>query len=290
MGWVGRRAVLGAVHENVVVSQYNLPAPFDPNAHPTHFLPLLSSGPLLFCGVGFFFVPAMSLKKLAKVDSIKKVLKRDKDEASTAPEPSDLHGTIAEDSNNISKMTSVLTTAKVDWSMHDDEVAGAHPHIELGSVQEAELAAELKKRVPPEAVRENEELVDFMVLACLRFRRYDMATAEERVLNYLRWRRDTFGDLAPHTLNTDPRLRERVQQQFLGVLPQRVTSGEAVLLVQLRFLEPHKYTPLESLKAWHWWVMQTLRQVPFLFGLRGNPHSPTLRLGSPFHRAILRSI
>jgi len=136
--------------------------------------------------------------------------------------------------------------------------------VKVGSPEEAELHNRLRAALPAAAVAENPDLVDAVSMCCLRYRRYDLSTAEERMGRYLQWRRATFGDLKPHRLADDDRLVARLETRFFMVLPDLLPTGDRVALLQLQHLHPKQFTPQESLKAWHYVIMASLRESPAL--------------------------
>eukprot|EP00668_Euglena_longa_P035388 GGOE01045459.1.p1 GENE.GGOE01045459.1~~GGOE01045459.1.p1 ORF type:complete len:334 (-),score=106.39 GGOE01045459.1:120-977(-) len=164
---------------------------------------------------------------------------------------------------SLSEVKGTLHGLRMDWSGQDiDPSCGAH--ITVGSPQEAQLHAQLRAMLPPALVEENAELADAVALCCLRFRRYDLPTAQERLQNYLQWRRQTFGTLAPHRLSDDSRMLARIGTQVMKILPRPLPSGERLVLMQLRLLRADVFSPLETLKAWHYWMMRSLRESPEL--------------------------
>eukprot|EP00668_Euglena_longa_P011543 GGOE01013950.1.p1 GENE.GGOE01013950.1~~GGOE01013950.1.p1 ORF type:complete len:286 (-),score=52.85 GGOE01013950.1:401-1213(-) len=136
--------------------------------------------------------------------------------------------------------------------------------IEVGSNEELELANKLRASLPEDMLNENTELITSVALCCLRYRRYDMATAQERLSKYLLWRKLTFGNLAAHRLAEDEKLLARMDTRFFMVLPDVLPTGDRVALMQLRYIQPKVFSPMVSLKAWHYWIMRSLMESPAL--------------------------
>ena len=72
----------------------------------------------------------------------------------------------------------------------------------LGSASErAALQQFLEIHASPLDLAENRPLCEFIALCCLRFRRFDVATAAARFQKYMQWRRTTFGNLGPQDVD-----------------------------------------------------------------------------------------
>eukprot|EP00667_Euglena_gracilis_P015934 EG_transcript_16605 len=164
---------------------------------------------------------------------------------------------------SLSEVKDTLHGLKLDWSGQDVDPT-RNAHITVGSTEEAHLHSQLRAALPPSLVEENPDLIDAVAMCCLRFRKYDLPTAGERLLNYLQWRRQNFGNLASHRLGDDSRMQSRIGTEVMKVLPRPLPSGERLVLMQLRLLQADVYSPLETLKAWHFWMMRSLRESPEL--------------------------
>jgi hypothetical protein len=112
----------------------------------------------------------------------------------------------------------------------------------------------------PEYMEENPSLVSFMALVMLRFRDNDMASAKERLGNYLKWRKEMFGNLDEHYLHNDPVLRQQLSSGFLHVFVDKNMHKPALMYAAMKLHIPRTYSAAQTMKCWHFLIFASLRQ------------------------------
>jgi hypothetical protein len=124
------------------------------------------------------------------------------------------------------------------------------------------------------AYQENPELIKFLASIFLKFRKNDFDSANQRLENYVIWRRQIFGDLSDQSIESNEHLRNQIQSLFLMVLPNALPSGEAILYLELRRHDTSIYSAEDTVKTWHYLIMRALRKDPELatrgFYITGN--------------------
>jgi hypothetical protein len=124
------------------------------------------------------------------------------------------------------------------------------------------------------AHQENPELIKFLALIFLKFRKNDFHSANERLGHYITWRRQIFGNLSEQSLENNEHLRNQIQSLFLTVLPNSMPNGEGILYLELRRHNTSIYSAEDTLKTWHYLIMRALRKDPELaksgFYVTGN--------------------
>lgn len=135
------------------------------------------------------------------------------------------------------------------------------------SEQTIETLSQLKEELcgqHPEALAENAELVNFMAEACLRYRNFDVATASERLKNYIEWRRELFGNLAEQTLENDPTLVELIKTRFFQISPVKLANGATLGYLQLKYNDASKFKAQDVVRCWHYVVLSAIKREPEL--------------------------
>lgn len=99
-----------------------------------------------------------------------------------------------------------------------------------------------------------------MALVMLKYRNFDMETAKERLSNYLVWRRELFGDLSDHSLESDEMIGEMLNTCFLQTLMPPTGNGPVILYGQGKRHNSSKYTPMHVVKVWHYMIMCALKR------------------------------
>ena len=112
-----------------------------------------------------------------------------------------------------------------------------------------------------DSFQENPRLVTFIATACLRFRHHDYAKAADRLKKYLKWRRQTFGDLADQTLDGNDKLLSQITQStFTRLSPERLPNGEALLFVNMQAHDPSEFSAEDTINCWHFLVLDAMMQ------------------------------
>jgi len=148
----------------------------------------------------------------------------------------------------------------------------------MGSDEErAALTRFLENHVSPTDLEENRELCEFVALSALRFRRFDEATAAQRVTKYMEWRRKTFGSLAPQDVDAEMDIEEgdnadgkkRTTKDLLDigvirVLPHTTPQGQAIVFLQLRNTRPSQFYKhaRQVCRAAHFRLMEAIAKFP----------------------------
>ena len=112
----------------------------------------------------------------------------------------------------------------------------------------------------PEQMHENSSLVAQMALIMLRFRDNEVASAKERLGNYLAWRKDMFGNLDDHYLHSDPLLRKQLQSGFLHVFIDKAADKPALMYAEMKHHIPRTYSAAQTLKCWHFLIFSAMQQ------------------------------
>lgn len=124
------------------------------------------------------------------------------------------------------------------------------------------------------AFQENPELIKFLSSIFLKFRHNDFESANERLGNYISWRRQVLGSLQEQSIDNNETLRNQIQSLFLTVLPNSMPNGEAILYLELKRHDSSIYSAEDTVKTWHYLVMRALRKDPELatrgFYVTGN--------------------
>ena len=149
----------------------------------------------------------------------------------------------------------------IDWSSYELPDETLNSDIEVGSDIEKELCDVIIDALP-ESVGEamEEQLFRNIAMACLRFRRYDVASASERLRNYVLWRSNIVG-LEEQDLGSDEALRRQVRTGFIRVLPGRC-DGRAIMVLRLKHHNPTECDALLAVKAWHYVIMDCVLNDP----------------------------
>jgi hypothetical protein len=71
-----------------------------------------------------------------------------------------------------------------------------------------------------------------------------------------------FGDLRDQSVATDEKLRRQLSTGFIRVLPTKLPNGSAILYLELRRHNALEYSAQDTLKAWHYVIMSTLKSDP----------------------------
>jgi hypothetical protein len=126
----------------------------------------------------------------------------------------------------------------------------------------------------PAALDENPDLLRFLAMIFLKFRKNDLTSASERLERYLQWRRQILGDLSDQNIQNNEHLKRQVESLFLTILPNALPGGEAILYLELRRHDTSLFTAEDTVKTWHYLVMCALRKDPSLatrgFYITGN--------------------
>jgi hypothetical protein len=128
-----------------------------------------------------------------------------------------------------------------------------------GAINEQQMVDDLVACFPIEAT-ENVRLVKFMSLIMLKYREYDMESAKERLTNYLIWRKELFGDLSDHSLESDKMIGEMLETCFLQTIMPPTGAGPVILYGQAKRHNKNKYTPMHVVKVWHYMIMCALQR------------------------------
>lgn len=112
----------------------------------------------------------------------------------------------------------------------------------------------------PAQMQENPSLVSLLALIMLRFRDNDLASAKERLGNYLVWRAEMFGNLNDHYLHDDPVMREQLRSGFLHVFVDPEPNKPALMYAEMKRHIPKTYTAEQTLKCWHYLIFNGIRQ------------------------------
>ncbi|KAK3247829.1 hypothetical protein CYMTET_42687 [Cymbomonas tetramitiformis] len=172
--------------------------------------------------------------------------------------------TVKEGGETSSSMTSFFSkSSKIDWSAY--EVDG-EMDFELESPSGQERLEALKAsvmehmRLAYPTDKQYPELVNFICSCALRFRNGDMATAADRVQNYLDWRRRVIGSFEVQELSDEnDNLLSVLNSNVLNIIEDVDSEGRCALVFRLRNLDPSKVPPLHILKAWHYLIMYALQ-------------------------------
>ena len=142
----------------------------------------------------------------------------------------------------------------------DKPECGDQPPAIRSEEEESAMVAELMKSVPGAWVDENKDLVDFMALACLRFRRYDLKSAGDRMRNYFEWRLETFGNLKPQDASDGTKLRDFLKLGVVRLLPIMGPRGHAIFNFRFRLTRPDIFSAHDVVQGIHFVMMKALRR------------------------------
>lgn len=92
----------------------------------------------------------------------------------------------------------------------------------------------------------------------------NVASASERLHNYLSWRTRLFGDLRPQSIDSCPALKLQLESMFIRLLPDPLPTGEAVLYLELCRHEPSLYTAEQTVQTWHYLILSSIQKFPHL--------------------------
>eukprot|EP00946_MAST-07B_sp_MAST-7B-sp1_P005101 g5101.t1 len=144
----------------------------------------------------------------------------------------------------------------------EDGTRGDQPPPVRDAGEEAVLAEQVKEGIPGAWARENAALVDAVALACLRFRRYDVASARERMVKYFEWRIETFGDLRDQDDSEGSTIREFLKLGVVRVMPELGSRGHALINFRFRLTRPQQFNADQVLAGIHYVMMKTLFRSP----------------------------
>ena len=163
------------------------------------------------------------------------------------------------------QISAFATNSKaVDWSDYDKETGTDDFDLDSAEGQEAlRKLRELVREAWTPGNPELEELFAFVTEATLRFRRGDVHSSYDRVLNYLSWRAKYLSSAGGHRLGTDEELEETLRSGVMTLLPDADADGRPILYLRLKFLDPQKIAPLLMVRMFHYLIMErALRSSP----------------------------
>ena len=129
----------------------------------------------------------------------------------------------------------------------------------FNSPEERSLHAQVRAHCLPEWEVAS-ELCDFISLACLRYRRYDVTRAIERMENYFKWRMQTMGSLAEQDTSKDSVIFRIGQLNLIKLLPKLTARGQSIMYLRLCFARPDLFIASEIVQAVHHVILSALRR------------------------------
>ena len=129
--------------------------------------------------------------------------------------------------------------------------------------EEETLVTEVRTHLKPEWISKNPELCDFISLACLRYRRYDVERAVKRMINYFDWRVvNIIEGLDEQDVSKDS-LIDRVFNLNLGkLLPKLTQRGQSMVYIRIAKSRPDLFTSTEVLQQVHYLMLAALKRSP----------------------------
>ncbi len=132
----------------------------------------------------------------------------------------------------------------------------------VGTAEEGRLHARVKAALAPHWTAENAELVNFITLAALRFRKHVVDEAVARSTTYLQWRTNTFGSLAPQDAGPGSTLRAFLDLGVIRLLPRTSPQGHALLHMRFARTRPDLFDAAQVAACVHFVFMKALRRSP----------------------------
>ena len=139
----------------------------------------------------------------------------------------------------------------------------------VGTEEEALQHARVKASLPPAWAAENAELVDFITLAMLRYRKHVVDEAITRSQAYFEWRTQKLGSLAPQDAGPGTTLRAFLNLGVIRLLPRTSPQGHALLHMRFSRSRPDLFNAAQVTAAVHFILMKALRRSPLtqIYGL-----------------------
>lgn len=149
---------------------------------------------------------------------------------------------------------------------NDNNEDHPHPSNELNSnhkktkEEEQELINKLLLEFPHEC-NENKELVEFMSLVMLRYRNYEYDQVKRRLNNYLKWRKELFGNLEYFNINNekDAIINKVLLTNVLQVYKGINESDPALIFGQMQYHNPSIISALDIIKTWHYLILSNIK-------------------------------
>lgn len=135
--------------------------------------------------------------------------------------------------------------------------------VEWNSEQEGHLVNEVCYKFPQE-FEENQRLVRFLAVTCLRYRLHDLDSSVERLQHYFKWRRKLFGGLADQSCSTDSKLSDQLSTFFVQISPKRMPNGEGLVFLTMLRHNPSIYSAEDTVRCLHFIIMNAMMQDPSL--------------------------
>ena len=130
------------------------------------------------------------------------------------------------------------------------------------SQEEKEKLVQVKKEILSSYLAQNQQLCEFVALACLRFRRYDVASAIERMTSYFTWRIKTMGDLNEQDISEGSQLHRVSQLNLIKLLPELTDRGQSIMYLRLAKARPDLFEATDVVKLGHYTIMAALKRSP----------------------------
>ena len=130
---------------------------------------------------------------------------------------------------------------------------------------EQPYVAQLMERVPQDWLSANKELVDFMVLSCLRFRKYDIDSAWERLESYFKWRSESLKNgLGPQDVSEGSTIRIFLSLGVVRLLPHPTPQGHAILNMRFCRTRPDLFDAEQVTESIHWIMLKAIARNPLV--------------------------
>jgi len=141
------------------------------------------------------------------------------------------------------------------------EVSSTDAAPQVSEQKMAALVKQLLAAIPggEKSYNENPKMCDFMAAACLRNRHYDVASATERFVNYLKFRREILGSLAPQNIAEDTAVQNYFKLGMMRLLSGRTPQGHAIISNRLKLSRPDLYNADVVVRAFHFMMMRALQ-------------------------------
>ena len=133
----------------------------------------------------------------------------------------------------------------------------------MGSAAGIALLDDLYQKYPNEMV-ENPRLMKFAAECFLHNQKEDKFMTNKRLRAYLVWRRESFGDLDDHTMDSNILMAKQIACGYMSILPQRLPDGTAVVFMRQRFHQPLVFNTKQTLQYFHFMLMTAIIKDPTL--------------------------
>ena len=129
------------------------------------------------------------------------------------------------------------------------------------SEEELLLVAKVRSQLKPEWIKSNKSLCNFISLACLRFRRYDVDRAVKRMTSYFEWRIANLPEgLLEQDISEGSLLDRLFKINMAKLLPCITIRGQSIVYLRLCKARPDLFQASDICQMVHFIMLSALKR------------------------------